>query len=90
MNETRSIVIIGTVQGVCFRIFTLQAARRLNLNGWVRNARNGTVEVLVHGDQNQIREFEKQLRIGPSMSRVRQIVSKESAEEISEGFFITY
>ncbi len=43
-------VVRGRVQGVGFRASAAHEARRLGLNGWVRNCFDGTVEVLAAGD----------------------------------------
>ena len=42
-------VVHGRVQGVSFRYFVMECARRLDLFGWVRNRYDGTVEVMVEG-----------------------------------------
>lgn len=41
------LTIHGLVQGVGFRYGMAREARRLGLNGWVRNRRDGSVESLV-------------------------------------------
>jgi acylphosphatase len=38
--------VIGRVQGVGFRYYVLNAAIELGLTGWVRNRRDGSVEVV--------------------------------------------
>jgi len=45
----RSIFIEGHVQGVFFREWTVQRARELGLSGWVRNLRDGRVEIYAAG-----------------------------------------
>lgn len=40
----------GIVQGVGFRERTRRMAKGLNLTGWVRNLRDGSVEAMVQGD----------------------------------------
>jgi len=47
----------GVVQGVGFRYTVQDLANDLNLNGWVRNRRDGRVEILVEGTQETIEEF---------------------------------
>jgi len=39
----------GQVQGVGYRYFVIEKARALGLGGYVRNERNGGVEVLSQG-----------------------------------------
>jgi acylphosphatase len=55
----------GNVQGVGFRYFTLENAHRLDLTGWVRNRRDGTVEVVAEGSRDDLDELLKKLRRGP-------------------------
>lgn len=43
------LIVRGRVQGVCYRAFTEQEARRLGLRGWVRNLPDGAVEIVVAG-----------------------------------------
>ena len=63
----------GHVQGVGFRYFTLEQARRLGLTGWVRNMPNGHVEVCAEGNQQDLEEFLRKLHEGPSGAYVRDI-----------------
>lgn len=44
----------GMVQGVGFRYFTVLAAHRLNITGWVRNLHNGNVQVEAQGSQQAL------------------------------------
>ena len=72
MARTR-IVVSGIVQGVGFRFFTVDAARRLGLSGFVRNLDDGSVEVEVEGDEDVIESFTKDLARGPRAARVSGI-----------------
>jgi acylphosphatase len=49
MTRAALVRISGRVQGVSFRFWTRQEAERLNLNGWVRNEPDGSVQALVAG-----------------------------------------
>ena len=45
----KAFIVTGRVQGVGFRWFTRQTASELGLRGTVRNARDGSVEVVADG-----------------------------------------
>ncbi len=49
MNVIRHVVIRGRVQGVGYRAFVEDEAVRRDLEGWVRNRRDGTVEAVFSG-----------------------------------------
>jgi acylphosphatase len=57
--------ITGVVQGVGFRWFVRERARRLGVSGWVRNLPDGSVEVAAAGDQQQIELLRAELQRGP-------------------------
>jgi acylphosphatase len=50
----KHIVFTGRVQGVGFRFTVLNIANRYQLTGYVRNASNGSVEVLAQGQPESI------------------------------------
>lgn len=60
----------GVVQGVGFRWFVRERARRLGLSGWVRNLRDGSVEVAASGDAVQLELLRRELERGPSGASV--------------------
>jgi len=64
---------IGIVQGVGFRWFVRERARRLGLDGWVRNLADGSVEVLASGDAGQLDLLRDELRRGPDGAVVDQL-----------------
>ena len=55
----------GVVQGVGFRWFVRERARRLGLSGWVRNLPDGTVEVAAAGESKQLAVLRAELARGP-------------------------
>lgn len=62
--------VIGVVQGVGFRWFVRERARRLGLAGWVRNLPDGSVEVAAEGDAGQLDLLRGELLRGPSGAAV--------------------
>ena len=70
---SRQIFVSGNVQGVFFRESTRQIAGELMLSGFVRNLRDGRVEVHVIGDEANIQSLIKWLKIGPKLAKVSTI-----------------
>ncbi len=57
-----------------FRYFAAERARSLHLAGVVRNLRNGDVQVVAEGEKGALEAFLVALRLGPSMSRVDEVI----------------
>jgi acylphosphatase len=70
MRVARRYTISGRVQGVGFRFFTEDAARREGLHGWVRNLPDGRVEIAAEGDEESVDRFERHVRHGPPGARI--------------------
>ena len=66
----------GRVQGVGFRFFTLNQAKKLALTGYVRNMIDGTVEVVAEGDEDNLKILLKLLKKGPPASYVTNVETK--------------
>ena len=69
----------GRVQGVGFRYSALHEAERLRIKGWVKNSRDGNVEVWAEGAPETLERFLEWLQNGPRFSRVES-VRKENME----------
>ncbi len=90
MRAIRALV-QGRVQGVFFRVYTRDKAHQLNLNGWVRNNRDGTVECHVQGPDQAIIEFVEYLHHGSPSSRVDNVsITNVPIEPNLRDFRITY
>ena len=82
MSKARAhIFISGFVQGVGFRFFTILHARKLGAFGFVKNLRDGGVEVVAEGESEDVKALIRDLRRGPSGANVTGIdVSWEKYE----------
>lgn len=74
--------VTGVVQGVGFRWFVREKARRLGLAGWVRNLPDGSVEVAASGEEGQIELLRGELRKGPSGAAVEVVAPVSSMPDV--------
>jgi acylphosphatase len=82
----RSIHVSGKVQGVWFRDWTIQTAQALGVSGWVRNRRDGSVEVFAVGEAEAVARFIERLHEGSPPSRVDRVDVEEAEVAAVEGF----
>ena len=73
------LIIQGRVQGVWFRDSTRREAMRLGVNGWVKNRRDGGVEVLAEGPEERVKQLVTWCHHGPSHARVTDVHQTEEA-----------
>ena len=88
----RRFLVSGIVQGVGFRYFTQDEAERLHLAGFVRNLRDGRVEVYAIGPGEELARLRTLLERGPRGAMV-QNVAEQPAEidpRFAAEFSITY
>src|ERR1700745_4218464 len=74
----RQVTIRGRVQGVGYRAWVEYEATRRDLEGWVRNRRDGSVEALFAGPADIVSARIASCRRGPSSARV-EAVREETA-----------
>jgi len=80
MEKARlTLKIHGRVQGVFFRVETARQARNLGLVGRVRNAPDGTVEVVAEGEKEALDRLHEWCQRGPSFSQVEKVKAKWSS-----------
>jgi acylphosphatase len=73
--------IAGRVQGVGFRWFVREEARRLGLSGWVMNLPTGEVEVAAAGEASLVDRLRTVLHVGPSGAAVERLEDVEDPSE---------
>jgi len=71
----------GMVQGVGFRYFTQDAAEKLHVSGFVRNLRDGRVEVFAVGAPHQHELLRAQLERGPRFSSISSVQEESAAPD---------
>lgn len=80
------IFVSGRVQGVSYRDWTVRTAQRLHLTGWVRNHRDGRVEILAEGEEGAIGELVDACRQGPPLARVEDVSAFPDSDKSTKGF----
>jgi acylphosphatase len=76
---TRHITVRGRVQGVGYRYSAYYAALRYGVDGWVRNRRDGSVEIMAQGAAGDVEAFIAWARQGPSMAHVDSVDVSDGA-----------
>jgi acylphosphatase len=75
------IFVSGRVQGVGYRDWVVRTAQRTGLTGWVRNLRDGRVEILVSGDEAALNALIEGSREGPPLARVDHVEKYPADDE---------
>lgn len=57
MQRRWHIYFFGHVQGVGFRFTCLTTAKRHDVSGWVKNLPDGSVEMIVEGNRETLRQY---------------------------------
>jgi len=78
--------ISGRVQGVCFRIWTVEQAHALKLDGWVRNRRDGSVEAVFSGSPAAVEDMIRRCWEGPPAADVDQVSQMAEPGPVGPGF----
>jgi acylphosphatase len=74
----------GRVQGVGFRYWTADEARKRGVTGWVRNLDSGSVEAVFEGQRSSVEAMVRWCGEGPPGAYVRQV--KVSWDEPADDF----
>lgn len=73
-SERCRIIVTGTVQGVGFRAAACRLALTIGLVGVARNLPDGSLEFLLEGSPDALREFEAWCYSGPDGARVTNVL----------------
>jgi acylphosphatase len=67
------VIISGRVQGVFFRVATLEKAKKSKVAGWVKNKHDGSVEAVFEGEKSLVDSVLQWCQQGPPGSRVDNV-----------------
>ena len=84
------ITVRGYVQGVGFRYFVMNSAKKNNINGYVMNLSNGNVLIEAEGDICNLETFIDVINSGPISADVSDIIIEYSNIENYSEFSIKY
>jgi len=88
MLQTISITVTGKVQGVFYRNSSKEKALSLGITGKVMNMKNGDVQIIATGNDEQLKILIEWCRQGPPKAKVFSIVIKELQTELFNHFTI--
>lgn len=89
MKETAySINVKGKVQGVGFRFYTQKTAREMGVIGYVKNLRDGSVQIEAEAEKEVMEVFLSWVKRGPEWARVDDMTIQEKPLEGFKGFEI--
>ena len=77
----RHVRVTGRVQGVFFRGWTKEQAKKHDIAGWVRNCPDGTVEAHLEGEEAAVRWLIDLIYDGPGGARVDRVEAQEAEVE---------
>ncbi|HSK57601.1 MAG TPA: acylphosphatase [Actinomycetospora sp.] len=83
---SKHIVVRGRVQGVNFRSAAQDAAGELGVAGWVRNRDDGSVEMIVEGEDAAVERMVDWARRGPSSADVTDVDVTDTEPQGLESF----
>jgi len=88
--ESIHLEISGRVQGVGFRWFVVDKARRLQLSGWVKNRPDGNVEIAASGKSEALAQLESAVSSGPPGAQVKKVskLSEVAPDSLQSPFAI--
>ena len=86
MSMMQRVFISGKVQRTGFRDWVVRRATDLGVVGWVRNLKDGRVEMLVAGDEEATTELIEACREGPPHARVDHVETRADSERLPKGF----
>ncbi|MDE1874309.1 MAG: acylphosphatase [Candidatus Micrarchaeota archaeon] len=89
-----TLVVHGVVQGVGYRNLVRGAAMKHKVRGFVRNVRDGSVEIVAVGEEDSLRTFEEEIKVsdryGPQVMHVERVDQGPGSDSEYEDFRIEH
>lgn len=83
------IKVCGQVQGVFFRQGVKELAEELGLTGWVKNEEDGSVKIVVEGEEENLQKLIEWCKKGTRWSKVEKVeIKKPEASNKFSSFVI--
>lgn len=91
-NNAKRYYVSGTVQGVGYRYFAERAAAQFGITGYVRNLRDGRVEVYAIGPADSLASLRARLERGPVGASVEKVAEEDAPidTQFQQDFSIEY
>ncbi|MEO1922985.1 MAG: acylphosphatase [Nautiliaceae bacterium] len=89
--KTYRFLVSGKVQGVWYRKYVSEAAKKEGFKGYIKNLSDGRVEAVANiENEERLRRFIDILKKGSPLSRVEKIETEEISFENFQNFEIRY
>ncbi|HEY6441780.1 MAG TPA: acylphosphatase [Candidatus Acidoferrales bacterium] len=91
-NNAKRYYMSGTVQGVGYRYFAERSAVEFGIMGYVRNLRDGRVEVYAIGSADSLASLRQRLERGPIGASVEKVTEEDAPidPQFQQDFSIEY
>jgi len=77
-NRRAELVVHGDVQGVSYRYFARDIAKKMGVKGWIRNEADGSITIIIEGDDDRVSNFVNWCKQGSPMSTIKDVEIKDS------------
>lgn len=73
MKRQAHVYYSGRVVGVGFRMTADETAHSVGVVGWIKNLRDGRVEMVAQGDEQAVEQFLQAIRTGPMANFIKDV-----------------
>jgi acylphosphatase len=82
------IIITGKVQNVGFRFYAQKSAHELEITGFVKNQKDGSVYIEAEGEEESLKQFVDWCHKGPPWANVETVAANKSPVMNHRGFLV--